>query len=161
MKKILISFNDDTINFKYKIDKTKQERDLSKTLLNTNVISNDELLFSDNYLKNNNLSVLPKSVIESYLKSERTNKNDGIYLYDEKDLNRSMNAIIKKKDNPNFPDISLSNSIHFEKTAFKSFKKIPKLKGILRNKKKNMFKHNSDMSSGIRRVSFGWREESF
>ena len=47
MKKILISFNDDTINFKYKIDKTKQERDLSKTLLNTNVISNDELLFSD------------------------------------------------------------------------------------------------------------------
>ncbi len=53
MKKILISFNDDTINFKYKIDKTKQERDLSKTLLNTNVISNDELLFSDTYLKNN------------------------------------------------------------------------------------------------------------
>ena len=53
MKKILISFNDDTINFKYKIDKTKQERDLSKTLLNTNVISNDELLFSDAYLKNN------------------------------------------------------------------------------------------------------------
>ena len=53
MKKILISFNNDTINFKYKIDKTKQERDLSKTLLNTNVISNDELLFSDNYLKNN------------------------------------------------------------------------------------------------------------
>ena len=53
MKKILISFNEDTINFKYKIDKTKQERDLSKTLLNTNVISNDELLFSDSYLKNN------------------------------------------------------------------------------------------------------------
>ena len=53
MKKILISFNEDTINFKYKIDKTKQERDLSKTLLNTNVILNDELLFSDTYLKNN------------------------------------------------------------------------------------------------------------
>ncbi len=53
MKKILISFSDDTVIFKYKIDKTKQERDLSKTLLNTNVISNDELLFSDSYLKNN------------------------------------------------------------------------------------------------------------
>ena len=136
--------------------------DSVKILENTHREENNKLIKSCcNYLKNNNLSVLPKSVIESYLKSERTNKNDGIYLYDEKDLNRSMNAIIKKKDNPNFPDISLSNSSHFEKTAFKSFKKIPKLKGILRNKKKNMFKHNSDMSSGIRRVSFGWREQSF
>lgn len=53
MKKILISLNDDTLNFKYKIDKTKEEKNLSKTLLNTNVISNDELLFSDAYLKNN------------------------------------------------------------------------------------------------------------
>lgn len=53
MKKILVSFNSETINFKYKIDKTKSERDLSKTIMNTNVISNDELLFSDSYLKNN------------------------------------------------------------------------------------------------------------
>ena len=40
MKKILISFNNDTINFKYKIDKTREEKDLTKTLMNTNVISN-------------------------------------------------------------------------------------------------------------------------
>ena len=53
MKKILISLNSDTINFRYKIDKTKQERDLTKTLMNTNVISNDELIFSDAYLKSN------------------------------------------------------------------------------------------------------------
>ena len=53
MKKILISFNNDSIIIKYKIDKTREEKDLSKTLLNTNVISNDELLFSDTYLKNN------------------------------------------------------------------------------------------------------------
>ena len=53
MKKILISFSNDTINFRYKIDKTKEEKDLTKTLMNTNVISNDELIFSDNYLKCN------------------------------------------------------------------------------------------------------------
>ena len=53
MKKILISLSNDTINFRYKIDKTKEEKDLTKTLMNTNVISNDELIFSDSYLKNN------------------------------------------------------------------------------------------------------------
>ncbi len=53
MKKILISFSNDTVNFRYKIDKTKEEKDLTKTLMNTNVISNDELIFSDSYLKNN------------------------------------------------------------------------------------------------------------
>lgn len=53
MKKILISLNDNSIIFKYKIDKTKQDKDLTKTLMNTNVITNDELIFSDSYLKNN------------------------------------------------------------------------------------------------------------
>ena len=53
MKKILISLSNDTINFKYKIDKTKEDKDLTKTLMNTNVISNDVLIFSDTYLKNN------------------------------------------------------------------------------------------------------------
>ena len=53
MKKILISLSNEAINFRYKIDKTKQEKDLTKTLMNTNVITNDELIFSDTYLKNN------------------------------------------------------------------------------------------------------------
>ena len=72
MKKILISFNNDTINFKYKIDKTKQERDLSKTLLNTNVISNDELLFSDSYLKNN-VSIMT-SFLSELIKDKKISK---------------------------------------------------------------------------------------
>lgn len=53
MKKILISLCNETINFRYKVDKTKDEKDLTKTLMNTNVICNDELIFSDTYLKNN------------------------------------------------------------------------------------------------------------
>jgi sortase B len=53
MKKVLISLNNETINFRYKVDITREDRDLTKTLMNTNVISNDELIFSDNYLKSN------------------------------------------------------------------------------------------------------------
>ena len=110
------------------------------------------------YLKDNNLSVLPKSVIESYLNSEKNNKNDGNYLYDDNELTRSMNAIIKKDSNSNMQrnlTPSLSNSTRF------IFKKIPKIKGILKARRRNMFKNNSDITSNQRRVSFGWREESF
>ena len=117
-----------------------------------------------NYLKKNNLSVLPKSVIEAYLNSEKNNKNDGNYLYDDNELTRSMNAIMKKNNNLDMQrnlSSSLSNSSHFEKRVFKSFRKINKLKGILKSRRKNMFKNNSDITSKQRRVSFGWREESF
>jgi len=136
--------------------------DLVKKMENKHREENN-LLIKDccDYLKKNNLSVLPKSFIESYLNSEK-NKNDGNYLYDDNELTRSMNFI--KKDNSDSKvqrnlSNSLSNSTKFEMKAFKSFKKIPKLRGILKQSRRNMFKNNSDMSK--RRVSFGWREESF
>ena len=116
------------------------------------------------FLKDNNLSVLPKSVIEAYLNAEKNNKNDGNYLYDDNELTRSMNAIIKKDSNSIMQrnlSSSLSNSTHFGTRAFKSLKKIQKLKGILKARRRNMFKNNSDITSNQRRVSFGWREESF
>ncbi|MBP3920276.1 MAG: class B sortase [Bacilli bacterium] len=72
MKKILISLINDTINFKYKIDKTKEEKDLTKTLMNTNVICNDELIFSDNYLKNN--SKIMTSFLNELIKEKKINK---------------------------------------------------------------------------------------
>lgn len=111
------------------------------------------------HLKDNNLSVLPKSFVESYLKSEK-NKNDGDYLYEDNELTRSMNSIMKrKKDLIGQRNLSSSlNHKHF-RVSFKSFKKIPKIKGILKRSKRNMFKNNSDTNQ--RRVSFGWREESF
>lgn len=115
-----------------------------------------------NYLKKNNLSVLPKSFVEAYLSSEK-NKNDGNYLYDDdNELTRSMNSILKKKNSDSIMQRNLSSSLnqrHFKMRDFKSFKKIPKLKGILKRSKRNMFKNNSDTNQ--RRVSFGWREESF
>ncbi|MGM9849426.1 MAG: hypothetical protein ACI31V_00830 [Bacilli bacterium] len=72
MKKILISFSNDTINFRYKIDKTKEEKDLTKTLMNTNVISNDELIFSDNYLKNN-INIM-SSFLNEIIKDKKISK---------------------------------------------------------------------------------------
>ena len=112
------------------------------------------------YLKKNNLSVLPKSFVESYLKSEK-NKNDGDYLYDDNELIRSMNLIKKENSDSKVQRnlSNLSNSTHFEMRAIKSFKKIHKLRGILKQGRRNMFKNNSDTNQ--RRVSFGWREESF
>ena len=112
------------------------------------------------YLKKNNLSVLPKSFVESYLKSEK-NKNDGDYLYDDNELTRSMNLIKKENSDSKVQRnlSNLSNSTHFEMRAIKSFKKIHKLRGILKQGRRNMFKNNSDINQ--RKVSFGWREESF
>ena len=115
------------------------------------------------YLKKNNLSVLPKSFIEDYLNSEK-NKNDE--LYDDDGLTRSMNFIINKKHSNSVQknlgsSSSLSNSTKFEMRAFKSFKRLPKIKGILKKHiRRNMVKNNSDTLND-RRVSFGWREESF
>lgn len=72
MKKILISFSSDTVNFRYKIDKTKEEKDLTKTLMNTNVISNDELIFSDSYLKSN-VNIM-SSFLTEIIKDKKINK---------------------------------------------------------------------------------------
>lgn len=72
MKKILISFSNDTVNFRYKIDKTKEEKDLTKTLMNTNVISNDELIFSDSYLKSN-INIM-SSFLTEIIKDKKINK---------------------------------------------------------------------------------------
>lgn len=115
-----------------------------------------------NYLKKNNLSVVPKADIEAYLNAERS-KNDGSYLYEDEGLTRSMNIILNKKISNskmqrNFSS-SLSNSTQFEMRAFRSSKKLPKIKGILKRSRRNMVKNNSDTNN--RKVSFGWREESF
>ena len=106
------------------------------------------------YLKENNLSVLPKSVIESYLNSEK-NKNDGNYFYDDNKLIKSTNDIIKKDKK----DKKDSNS-NMKRTLSPSLR-TSKLKGILKPRRRNIFKNNSDITSYQRRVSFGWREESF
>ena len=72
MKKILISLSNDTINFRYKIDKTREEKDLTRTLMNTNVISNDELIFSDSYLKSN--TGIMNSFLSEIIKSKHVSK---------------------------------------------------------------------------------------
>ena len=82
-----------------------------------------------------------------------------LYSYDDNELTRSMKIVSSDSKMQRQLSSSLSNSTKFEMRAFKSFRKIPKLRGILKQSRRNMIKNNSDINQ--RRVSFGWREESF
>ena len=116
-------------------------------------------------LKKKGLSVLPKSYIESYLKNERRFKDENIYSEgddndDDNETTRSINKLRKKKsDSDILRNFSSSNS-NLRRRKFGSFKKLAKIKGILKTPRRSISKNNSDLNNG-RRVSFGWREESF
>ena len=116
-------------------------------------------------LKKKGLSVLPKSYIESYLKNERRFKDENIYSEgddndDDNETTRSVNKLRKKKsDSDILRNFSSSNS-NLRRRKFGSFKKLAKIKGILKTPRRSISKNNSDLNNG-RRVSFGWREESF
>ena len=58
MKKILISINNSCIHFAYKTNNSQ----ISNDLINTNIISDNELIFSDVYIKEN------KKIISSFIK---------------------------------------------------------------------------------------------
>ena len=116
-------------------------------------------------LKKKGLSVLPKSYIESYLKNERRFKDENIYSEgddndDDNETTRSINKLRKKKsDSDILRNFSSSNS-NLRRRKFGSFKKLAKIKGILKTPRRSISKNNSDLNND-RRVSFGWREESF
>ena len=116
-------------------------------------------------LKKKGLSVLPKSYIESYLKNERRFKDENIYSEgddndDDNETTRSINKLRKKKsDSDILRNFSSSNS-NLRRRKFGSFKKLAKIKGILKTPSRSISKNNSDLNND-RRVSFGWREESF
>jgi hypothetical protein len=119
-------------------------------------------------LKRKGLSVLPKSYIESYLQNEKTIKIKDINILSEDDnaedneITRSTNKLRKKKsDSDILVKFNLSSSsTHFRKRKSGSLKKLNKIKGILRPGRRSISKTNSDLNNS-RRVSFGWREESF
>ena len=116
-------------------------------------------------LKKKGLSVLPKSYIESYLKNERRFKDENIYSEgddndDDNETTRSINKLRKKKsDSDILRNFSSSNS-NLRRRKSGSFKKLAKIKGILKTPRRSISKNNSDLNND-RRVSFGWREESF
>ena len=111
-------------------------------------------------LKKKGLSVLPKSYIESYLKNEKK-ENIINYLYDdENEVTRSSNKLRKKKSDTDILRYHSSSGSNIKHRTFRSFKKLAKIKGILKTPRRSMSKNNSDFDNK-RRVSFGWREESF
>lgn len=112
MKKVLININNETICFSYKVDKTREEKDLTKTLINTNIISNNDLIFSDTYIKNN------LEIISVFLKEIIASKKIKKAVVLERDIIILALDIIKPiKQITNFhivPDISIDYGI-FEK----------------------------------------------
>lgn len=108
MKKILISLINDTINFKYKIDKTKEEKDLTKTLMNTNVICNDELIFSDTYLKNNT------KIMTSFLNELIKEKNISKLVIEEFEITKTVLSITNDIKNITKLYITSDNTINYK-----------------------------------------------
>ena len=143
------------INFKNVKEIEEKRREENMVLIKTCVKN----------LKKKGLSVLPKSYIESYLKNERRFKDENIYSEgddndDDNETTRSINKLRKKKsDSDILRNFSSSNS-NLRRRKFGSFKKLAKIKGILKTPRRSISKNNSDLNNG-RRVSFGWREESF
>ena len=119
------------------------------------------------FLKKKGLSVLPKSYIESYLKNEKKFKHneslssDGDENDDDNEGTRSSNKLRKKKsDSDILRNFSSSNRNNFRRKKYGSFRKLHKIVGILKTPR-SMSKTNSDFNNSNKKVSFGWREESF
>ena len=144
------------IDFKHvkEIEETRREENM---ILIKNSVKN---------LKKKGLSVLTKYYIDSYLKNEKGFKDENVYSEgddndDDNEITRSTNKIRKKKSDSDIQrNFSSSNANNFRRRKFGSFKKLAKIKGILRTSRRSMSKNNSDLNND-RRVSFGWREESF
>ena len=84
MKKITVTIQENTILFKYRTNKPVEQN-----LMNTNVISNNELVFSDEYLLENSKIVslfLSDLVIEKNITNIVISKADNTYCSDKERL---------------------------------------------------------------------------
>ena len=121
------------------------------------------------YLKRKELSLLSKSYIDTYLKSEIKAKESSTFSESDdiednnslNSLNHSAKKLRKKRSDSDILRSSLSNSTHYRKRKYGSFKKLTKIKGILKQGRRGISKTNSDINNDNRRVSFGWRDESY
>ena len=107
---------------------------------------------------------MPKSYIDAYLKNEIKRKESSTFSESEdSELNHSTNTLKKKKSDTDIlrKKKSFSNSARYKSKKFGSFKKLVKIKGILKQSRRSISKTNSDINNNTRRVSFGWRDESY
>ena len=74
MTKVLVQIKNGTLEFKVR----KQLTDEYKNMLNTNIISNNELLFNDEYMENN------KNIISNFIKELATEYSiSTVIIYNE------------------------------------------------------------------------------
>lgn len=100
MKKITINIKQKTLFFEYKNETDK----VAKKLLNTNVISNDELIFSQDYLENNH-KLVASFIKELALEREITN----IVVADNKMATYIIDVIAKVEKIASFTILEDSN----------------------------------------------------
>lgn len=104
MKKILITISNNTLFFSYKSFRENP----SNNLLNTNIINNDEILFSDIYMLEN------KSIVSAFIKEVYIDNNiKNIVLSD----NAMAEVII-----PCLNKIPLINCVYFKESSYLTFK---------------------------------------
>ena len=99
---------------------------------------------------------------EKKFKHNESLSSDGDENDDDNEGTRSSNKLRKKKsDSDILVKFNLSSSsTHSRSRKSGSLKKLNKIKGILRPGRRSISKTNSDLNNS-RRVSFGYREESF
>lgn len=103
MKKILITIKGDTLQFRYCQKKEKNNKDL----LNTNVISDNELLFSDVYIENNN------KIVSNFVKELVVDQNIKNVEVETVALGELVINILSKIENIELLNISSDENITF------------------------------------------------
>lgn len=89
VKKILITISHDALTFSYKNSPEQSQ----KNLLNTNVISNDELLFSEEYIEKN------KKIVSSFVEELIIEKEINKVIISNKELVFTVLKLIKRAQN--------------------------------------------------------------
>ena len=97
MKKITVIIKDDTILFKYRRTKTAEP-----DLLNTNVISNNELVFSDEYLIENT------KIVGLFFKDLMIEKNINKVIISNNDLACIVLDLLKQI--PNIESLTITDN---------------------------------------------------
>lgn len=118
MQKILIEIKENTLEFSGLI-KLKPN---ATNLLNTNIISNNELLFSEDYLKDNT------SIVSLFIKEMCSDKKISKVIIDNMNL---VPIISKILINSNINSVNILEEVNITYEAYESLISIPSLKEVI------------------------------
>ncbi len=118
MKKILITINNNSLIFSF----NNQNDNTTKSLLNTNVISNNELIFSDEYILSNG------KIMGLFLKELIIEKSINKIIISKFEIINLLKEVLAKINN--IDTLYISDEANFTYEAYESILKINKFKKI-------------------------------